>query len=94
MKIDEDFQKIGDLLGKKGQEKKPPAYPWQELALKVIEELSIPNVKRSSVFKVCRDHHKEFIERCLADTKELCQSGGKWRYFLKLISEESKKKAT
>ena len=92
MKIDKDFQKIGDLLGKGGEEKKPPAYPWQELALKVIKELNIPNIKRSSIFKVCRDYPKEFIERCLADTKELCQTGEKWRYFLKLINEEGGKK--
>jgi len=92
MKIDEGFQKLGDLMDKKSQTKKPPAYQWQDLALKVVEELDIPNFKRSSIFKVCRDHPKSFIEICLADTKELCKSGEKWRYFLKLINEGSKKK--
>ncbi len=91
MKMGDDFQKIGDLFGR-NKTKKPPAFEWQELALRVVEELKIPDFKRSSIFKVCRDHSKEFIERCLADTKELCRSGERWRYFLKVVGGKSKMK--
>lgn len=80
------FQKISDILNKKDR-LKPPAYPWQELALIVIKELSIPKFKRNAVFKVCREYPKALIERCLIDTKELCQTGEKWKYFFKLISQ-------
>lgn len=85
MKIDKGLEKITNFLGKK-PEKKPPAYPWQELALKVITELNIPIKKRNAVFLVCKKHSRNFIEKCLNDTKELCKTGEKWRYFFKLIS--------
>ena len=91
---DEGFQSLGDIFSKKQEQKKtaikPPAYQWQELALKIILEFNIPPFKKSSIFKVCRDHPMGYIERCLADTRELCQSGQKWRYFLKVVSEEKK----
>ncbi len=89
MTKDGDWENLGDLFGKTPT-KKPPAFEWQELALKIMQELNIPPFKRSSIFKVCRDNHKETIERALADTKELCTSGEKWKYFLKIISEGKK----
>ncbi len=89
----DNFQKISDILNKKDGVK-PPAYPWQELALTVIKELNIPKFKRNAVFKVCREHHKALIERCLIDTKELCQIGEKWRYFFKLINQIPNNKDT
>lgn len=85
MKIDTGLEKIGDLLaGKKS--KKLPKYAWQDLALRVIKELSIPDFKRSAVFKVCKQKPRAYIEKSLNDTKELCQSGEKWKYFFKLIA--------
>lgn len=76
---------LGDIMENKKSDKKPPAYPWQDLALQVIKELNIPNFKRNSVFKVCKDHPRDLILRCLNDTKELCDAGEKWKYFFKLI---------
>ena len=86
MPANNEFHKISEILNKKNQIK-PPAYAWQELALSIIKDLNIPKFKRNAVFKVCRDQHKSLIERCLNDTKELCQSGEKWKYFFKLISQ-------
>lgn len=74
---------LGDILQKR-QVVKPPAYEWQDLALRVINELGIPGFKRSAVFKICKENHKTAVERCLNDTKELCQSGQKWKYFFKI----------
>lgn len=70
---------------KNKQTKKAPAYPWQDLALRVIQELSVPGFKRNSVFKVCKNNSQQVILRALNDTKELCQSGEKWKYFFKVI---------
>ena len=81
------FENIEDIFKKKNQQKKPPAHQWQDLALRVIKELNIPNFKRSSVFKICKENSKEFVEQCLADTKELCNSKEKWRYFFKVANE-------
>jgi len=67
---------------------KPPAYPWQDLALRIIDELKIPNFKRNAVFKVCKENPKQFIEKCLNDTKELCKEGESWKYFFKLTSKK------
>ncbi|MEI6835510.1 MAG: hypothetical protein WCK59_01635 [Candidatus Falkowbacteria bacterium] len=64
---------------------KAPAYSWQDLALRIIKELEVPDVKRSSVFKICRDKPATVIERAINDTKELCKSGEKWKYFFKII---------
>jgi hypothetical protein len=88
-----EFESFGAIfISKKGiKAKKPPAYPWQDLALKVVTDLGIPGFKRASVFKICRDYPKEFVERCLNDTKELCQSGEKWKYFLKVVNEEGRR---
>lgn len=78
-------QQIGDIIKLKNN-KKPPAYEWQDLALRIINELKVPDFKRSSVFKICKEERKIFIEQCLNDTKELCKSGQCWKYFFKLIS--------
>ena len=84
----DNFQKISDILKtKKTKEtKKPPTYEWQELALSIISELNIPNSKKGSVFKACRDNHKNKVLQCFNDTKELCKKGEQWKYFFKLIS--------
>lgn len=84
------MQQIADIFKNKKESKKPPAYQWQDLALRVIEELSIPNFKKNSVFKVCKDYDKNFIEKCLDDTKELADGGDKWKYFFKLVAEYKK----
>ena len=94
MKQNKGLKKIGDLFdfsGEKGQfsqAKKPPAYQWQELALKIISELSVPNFKRNSVFKICKIKSRDFVEKCLNDTKELCQTGERWKYFFKIAAKK------
>jgi len=77
---------IKDILKNK-EIKKAPAYAWQDLALYVISELNIPNFKKSSVFKICKENNSQKIRQCLNDTKELCQTGEKWKYFFKLINQ-------
>jgi len=83
----EKFKKIGDILKIK-KVKKTPAYEWQELALRIIEELKIPGNKRSSIFKVCKQLPKNFILQSLNDTKELCKIGDKWKYFFKILTDK------
>ncbi len=89
MKIDNGFEGLGAIFASRVQQKKvkAPAYEWQDLALRIIQELSVPGFKRNSIFKVCKDNDKMAIERALNDTKELCQSGQKWAYFLKVIDK-------
>jgi hypothetical protein len=84
-------QKLGDLFSAIPAPKKPPAYQWQEMALRVIGELGIPGNKRGSVFKVCKNNSKEYIEKCLNETKELCKKGETWKYFFKLVADINKK---
>ncbi|MFH1744558.1 MAG: hypothetical protein ABH881_00090 [bacterium] len=90
----DDFSDINKIFKKKEQDvasgkiKKTTAYQWQELALKIIEELNVPNFKRSAVFKACKENSKIFIERCLTDTKELCKSGDGWKYFFKAVTNK------
>ena len=101
MKTDKGLEKIGDLFNlntKKsspndpvGREKRLPVYIWQDLALRVIKELNVPDFKRSSVFQVCKQKPRVYIEKCLNDTKELCRSGEKWKYFFKVVSGSGKK---
>jgi len=86
MKTDLGPQKINFILDEKGVVR-PPAYQWQDLALRIIQELGIPNFKRSAVFKVCKENSKELIEKSLNDTKELCKTGERWKYFFKLIDQ-------
>jgi len=83
-------QSLGDIFANRQQKpvKKAPAYEWQDLALQIIKELDIPNFKRNSVFKTCKDHPKEFVKQCLNDTKELCETGEKWKYFFKIVSQK------
>jgi len=95
MAIDKGPEKIGDLFAeqakKSAAKRRPaPAYDWQDLALRVIKELNIPDFKRSAVFKVCKQKSRIMIEKCLNDTKELCRSGEKWKYFFKLIGGKNK----
>lgn len=71
--------------------KKAPAYQWQDLALNVIKELSVPNFKRASVFKACKERGETVIRQALIDTKELCQTGEKWKYFFKVLSPKDEK---
>jgi len=84
MKLDTEPENLADLL-KNRRRKKPPAYEWQDLALRIVKELGIPGFKRNAVFKVCKEKRKETVERCLNETKELCQTGERWKYFFKLI---------
>jgi hypothetical protein len=88
-----EFESLSSIFVQKKRQvvKKPPAYAWQDLALKIIAELGVPNFKRASIFKICRDYPKDFVERCVNDTKELCKSSEKWKYFLKVVSEEGKR---
>lgn len=76
---------LGDILAAKKPGKKPPAYRWQDLALRVINELAIPAFKRNSVFKVCRDFPAAVVLRAMNDTKELAPTGAQWKYFFKII---------
>jgi hypothetical protein len=85
-----NFSSFSEIFKNK-QQIKPPAYPWQELALKIIKELGIPNFKRSSVFKICKELPSHIVERAANDTKELCTSGSKWQYFFKIIDSAKKK---
>jgi len=87
MERKENLKSFGELM-KNRVVKKAPAYQWQDLALRVINELNIPNNKRSSVFRVCKQNSKQIVERAMNDTKELCKSGEKWRYFFKLIDKK------
>ena len=84
MAEDKGMEKIGNLFNLKS--KKSPAYQWQDLALRIIKELDVPDKKRNSVFKVCKDNSRAVVIRTLNDTKELCQTGQKWKYFFKIIS--------
>ncbi|MFA5644610.1 MAG: hypothetical protein WC928_03755 [Patescibacteria group bacterium] len=77
---------IKNILKNKTAGKKPPAHQWQDLALRIIKELSIPDFKRNSVFKICKDNPETRIMQSLNDTKELCKTGQKWQYFFKIIN--------
>ena len=85
MTIDKGPEKIGDLFKSQTKRVALPAYAWQDLALRVIKELNIPDFKRIAVFKVCKQKPRIYIEKCLNDTKELCQQGEKWKYFFKIV---------
>lgn len=76
---------ISDILKNKQQQIKPPAYEWQDLALRVIRELGIPQFKRNAVFRVCKKYAKPIVEKAINDTKELCQTGERWKYFFKIV---------
>jgi hypothetical protein len=82
----DNFQQLGDIFKKKKASKKPPAFEWQELALSIIKELGVPNFKRNSVFKICKENPKNIVIAALNDTKELCKTGEKWKYFFKVLN--------
>lgn len=86
MELNKGFEPLGEIFKNK-KTIKPPAHEWQDLALRIIKELSVPGFKRNSVFKVCKDLPKTAIESALNDTKELCKSGEKWKYFFKLLQK-------
>ena len=87
-----NFQSISDIFQKQQKEtpKKTTSHEWQSFALRIIQELSIPGFKRGAVFKVCKEKPKEAVERCLNDTKELCKTGDKWKYFFKVVGAINK----
>ncbi|EKE18658.1 MAG: hypothetical protein ACD_9C00268G0005 [uncultured bacterium] len=89
----DNIKSFGQLLQKREVKdiKKAPTFQWQELALKIIEDLDVPKEKRNSIFRVCKQHNRQIIERAISDTKELCKSGEKWRYFFKVIDIIKKK---
>lgn len=80
------MEDIAKLI-KSRQNKKAPAYPWQDLALRVIKELAIPTFKRGAVFKVCKELSPTLVERAMNDTKELCKNGEAWKYFFKIADQ-------
>ena len=86
-----NFSEIKNIINNKKIVKKPPAYEWQDLALRIIKELNIPNFKKGAVFKICKENNKNFIETSLNDTKELCKQGEQWNYFFKIINDKNKK---
>src|SRR5665811_704122 len=88
----ENFTSFSEIFKNKKQQTKPPAYAWQDLALRIIKELAIPNFKRSSIFKICRDLPATVVERAFNDTKELCKTGTSWKYFFKIIDTVKKEK--
>ncbi|MFA6526753.1 MAG: hypothetical protein WCT26_05105 [Candidatus Buchananbacteria bacterium] len=85
-------QKLSFILKAKPAGVKPPAYEWQDLALKIIAEFGVPDFKRNSVFQVCKKNSKEFVEKAMNETKELCKTGEKWKYFFKVASSLNKPK--
>ena len=87
---EDKFKSLADILKAKQNIKriKPPAYPWQDLALRIIKELNVPGFKRSSVFKICKEKPEHLINLALNDTKELCKTGSAWKYFFKIIDQK------
>ncbi|MCX6785604.1 MAG: hypothetical protein NTZ18_01990 [Candidatus Komeilibacteria bacterium] len=89
--MSEGFKNIKEIFNNRRQAgPKPPVYPWQDMALRIIKQLAIPPYKKSAIFKVCRDLPQSYILGCFSDTQELCKSGEKWRYFFKLIDQYKK----
>lgn len=88
LEIDKGFESFGELVKSRQPKVKPPAYEWQDLALRVIKELAVPAFKRNSVFKVAKQYDKAVVMQALNDTKELCQTGEKWKYFFKIIDKK------
>lgn len=84
----DNFQSFSDIVRTKKKTIKPPSYPWQDLALRIIQELGVPGFKRSAVFKVAKEKPAHAVELALNDTKELCPDGLKWKYFFKIIDQK------
>lgn len=92
-KPSKEFEGLGAIFQRpRPVAKKAPAYPWQDFALQVIKDLRIPNFKRGSVFKVCKDYDRILIERCMNETKELATGKEQWKYFFKLVTQLPKSK--
>lgn len=85
MKDDLGPQKLSFIMPAKPSVVKAPAYEWQDLALRIIADFAVPGFKRNSVFQVCKQNSKELVEKAINETKELCKSGQKWKYFFKVI---------
>lgn len=83
--------KIGDIFNARKPAIKPPTYEWQDFALRIINDLGVPNFKRNSVFKICKDNPKETVEKAINETKELCKTGERWKYFFKVVDSLTKK---
>ncbi len=84
------MESLADIFIQKKEEKtiKPPAYQWQDLALSIIKELNVPDFKKSSIFKICKNFPENKIRIALNDTKELCKKGEKWQYFFKIMTNK------
>lgn len=86
---EDKFQSFADIIkAKQKAQIKAPAYPWQDLALRIIKELAIPGFKRAAIFKVCRDLPTQKVMTAFNDTKELCKTGATWKYFFKIIDQK------
>jgi hypothetical protein len=85
--ISDNFKSLFDII-KIQKTTKAPAYPWQDLALRIIKELKVPGFKRSSVFKICKEKPEHLVNLALNDTKELCKTGSAWKYFFKIIDQK------
>ena len=88
--MEDSFSSLSDIIKNKAKPK-APAYPWQDLALRIIAELGIPGFKKSSVFKICKEKTAAQVMAAMNDTKELCRDGAKWKYFFKVIEGKEKK---
>jgi len=90
MTTDPGPQKLSSLFANQPAAVKPPAYEWQDLALSIIGIFGVPAFKRNSVFKICKNNSKELVEKAVNETKELCRSGEKWKYFFKVVDSLEK----
>lgn len=82
---DQGFSSIGEFINLP-KTKKPPAHDWQDLALEVIAQIKPPKEKRNSIFRICKQYPRAQVLQSLNDTKELCKTGEKWKYFFKIIN--------
>lgn len=87
MSESDNFKSFSDIVKIK-KATKAPAYPWQDLALRIIKELNIPAFKRSSIFKICKEKPEHLVNLAFNDTKELCKTGSAWKYFFKIIEQK------
>lgn len=92
MTNDQGPQKLSFILNAKPAAVKPPAFKWQDLALKIIAEFAVPDFKRNSVFRICKQNSKELVEKAINETKELCKTGERWKYFFKVVDSLRKPK--
>lgn len=81
MATNKEFEKIGNLFNKKTAAK-PPAYQWQDLALRVIKELSIPDVKKAPCLKLAKKSRKISLKAALTTRKNFARQGISGNIFL------------